>query len=57
VIVANGNRAERRVITTGLADTDSVEIISGVAAGELVITRGQAGLADGATISVDAPGR
>lgn len=57
VIVATGNRAERRVITTGLADTDSVEIISGVAAGELIITRGQAGLADGATISVDAPGR
>ena len=54
VLVAAGNRAERRVVTTGLADADSVEIVSGVEAGELVITRGQAGLADGATISVDA---
>lgn len=53
VLVATGNRAERRVVTTGLADADSVEIVSGVEAGELVITRGQAGLADGATISVD----
>ena len=54
VLVAAGNRAERRVVTTGLADADSVEILSGVEAGELVITRGQGGLADGATISVDA---
>jgi len=41
------------VVTTGLSDADSVEIVSGVEAGELVITRGQAGLADGAAISVD----
>ena len=53
VLVAAGNRAERRVVTTGLADADSVELVSGVEPGELVITRGQAGLADGATISVD----
>jgi RND family efflux transporter MFP subunit len=52
VLVAVGQRAERRVVTTGLADADSVEIVSGVEAGELVITRGQAGLADGAAISV-----
>jgi RND family efflux transporter MFP subunit len=52
VLVADGNRARRRVVTTGLADADSVEIVSGVDAGELVITRGQAGLADGAAISV-----
>jgi RND family efflux transporter MFP subunit len=53
VLVAAGNRAERRVVTTGLADADSVEILSGVEPGELVITRGQAGLADGMTITVD----
>ena len=55
VLVAAGNRAERRVVTTGLADANSVEIVSGVAAGELVIIRGQAGLADGSPISVDQP--
>jgi len=53
VLVAAGDKAERRMVTTGLADADSVEIVSGVEAGELVITRGQAGLADGAAISVD----
>jgi RND family efflux transporter MFP subunit len=53
VLVADGDRAQRRLVTTGLADADSVEIVSGVEAGELVITRGQAGLADGAAISVD----
>jgi RND family efflux transporter MFP subunit len=52
VLVAAGERAERRIVTTGLSDADSVEIVSGVEAGELVITRGQAGLADGAAISV-----
>jgi hypothetical protein len=55
VLVAAGERAERRIVTTGLSDADSVEIVSGVEAGELVITRGQAGLADGAAISVDLP--
>jgi RND family efflux transporter MFP subunit len=53
VLVASGEKAERRLVTTGLSDADSVEIVSGVEAGELVITRGQAGLADGAAISVD----
>lgn len=53
VLVAVGSTAERRVVTTGLADGDRVEITPGVNVGELVITRGNAGLADGAAISVD----
>ena len=52
VMIANGSKAERRVVTTGIEDEQRVEITSGVRAGELVITRGQIGLADGATISV-----
>jgi len=52
VLIANGSRAERRPVTTGLKDAQSVEITSGVRAGELVITRGHVGLADGAAISV-----
>jgi len=52
VLIANGSRAERRPVTTGLEDAQSVEITSGVRAGELVITRGHVGLADGAAISV-----
>jgi multidrug efflux pump subunit AcrA (membrane-fusion protein) len=53
VFVATNNTAERRIVTTGLRDADLVEITSGINAGELVITRGQVGLADGAAISVD----
>jgi len=53
VFVAANATAERRIVTTGLRDADVVEITSGLKAGELVITRGQVGLTDGAAISVD----
>jgi RND family efflux transporter MFP subunit len=53
VFVAAGNRAERREVTTGVIDDRQAEITSGVRAGELVITRGQSSLEDGAAISVD----
>jgi RND family efflux transporter MFP subunit len=52
VLIANGSRAERRAVTTGLEDAQHVEITSGVRAGELVITRGHVGLGDGAAINV-----
>jgi multidrug efflux pump subunit AcrA (membrane-fusion protein) len=51
--VAVGDKVERRRVTTGLTSVDSVEIASGVSAGDLVITRGQTGLHDGERISVD----
>ena len=53
VFLANGSRAERRVVTTGITDGPRVEITSGVKRGEVVITRGHIGLTDGAPISVD----
>lgn len=52
VMVAAGDRAERRVVAIGIQNDDRVEVSSGVRAGELVITRGHVGLADGAAISV-----
>jgi cobalt-zinc-cadmium efflux system membrane fusion protein len=52
VMVAAGSTAERRVVTTGIEDEQRVEITSGIQPGELVITRGQIGLDDGAAISV-----
>jgi RND family efflux transporter MFP subunit len=52
VLVAVGDQAERRAIEVGLADAADVEVESGVAPGDLVITSGQAGLPDGAEISV-----
>ena len=53
VFIANGSRAQRRVVTTGITDGAQLEITNGVKRGEVVITRGHIGLADGAPISVD----
>ena len=53
VFVAVGDRAQRRTVTTGLVDDERIEITSGLKAGELLITRGHAGLTDGVAISVD----
>ncbi|HXH23846.1 MAG TPA: efflux RND transporter periplasmic adaptor subunit [Vicinamibacterales bacterium] len=56
VMVADGNRASRRTVTTGAADdTGRVEIVEGVRPGELVITRGHVGLDDGALVTVARP--
>ncbi len=53
VFVAIGTMAQRRSVMTGVENDDRVEIIAGVKAGELVVVRGQAGLVDGASISVE----
>ena len=53
LFIAAGNAAERRAVTVGVETDERVEITSGIKAGELVITRGQSGLPDGAAISVD----
>jgi RND family efflux transporter MFP subunit len=52
VMVAAGSRAERRPVSTGIEDEQRIEIVSGVRAGELIITRGHIGLPDGTAISV-----
>jgi RND family efflux transporter MFP subunit len=53
VLVAAGDKAERRVVVLGLEDGRHTEVQSGLEAGEMVITRGQAGLPDGAAIKVE----
>jgi RND family efflux transporter MFP subunit len=55
VFVANGEKAERRAVTLGFEDKESVEIRSGLKAGEAVVVEGQAGLPDGAAILVSTP--
>jgi RND family efflux transporter MFP subunit len=57
VFVAAGNKVERRAVTIGIADEAHVEVTSGLAAGEEVITHGQAGLPDGAAIAREAPAK
>jgi RND family efflux transporter MFP subunit len=53
LVVASGDRAERRTVTVGLTGDDYVEITSGLSAGELVVTSGQSGLSTGDKISVE----
>lgn len=46
-----GNRVQRVVVTTGSHHEGLVEVARGLAAGDVIVTRGQAGLVDGALIS------
>jgi hypothetical protein len=52
VYVAVGSQAQRRAVTIGISEDERVEITTGLEAGELVITRGQTNLPDGAAITV-----
>lgn len=52
VFVAAGAKAQRRHVQIGLTDGAHAEIVSGIKAGEMVIVDGQAGLPDGAAITV-----
>jgi membrane fusion protein (multidrug efflux system) len=45
------HRVERRVIETGAHHDGMVEVVTGLAAGDLVVVRGQAGLADGELVA------
>jgi membrane fusion protein (multidrug efflux system) len=55
VFVASGNKAQRRVVTLGIAGKEHTEVKSGLKAGEPVIIHGQAGLPDGAAITSEKP--
>ncbi|PRP92660.1 Multidrug resistance protein MdtA precursor [Enhygromyxa salina] len=58
VFVAEGDRAKKTLIETGLADDDFVEVTGGLEPGARIIVAGQAGLKDGALIlEVDAKGQ
>ena len=52
VYVVEEGTAQRRDVRTGYSRGENVEILEGVEGGELVITIGQAGIADGATVDV-----
>ena len=50
-VTADGT-VEQRVVVTGLSNRNQVEILSGVKAGETVVTNGQANLLDGVKVDV-----
>jgi RND family efflux transporter MFP subunit len=51
VFVKNGEVAERREVRLGLRSENSVEVLEGVSAGDLLIVVGQDGLADGTPVT------
>jgi RND family efflux transporter MFP subunit len=55
VVVAAGSVAQRRPVVIGLVDGENIEILSGLKAGELIITQGHSTLRDGTPVSVSAP--
>lgn len=52
VFVVEGEKAVKRVITTGKKINDFVEVLSGLKEGELVIVKGMDGLRDGTKVRV-----
>lgn len=50
VYVVNGDTVEQREVTVGLSNRDQMEILSGLEAGETVVTAGQPNLTDGAKV-------
>ncbi len=52
MVAGPDNKAHRRVVTLGIIGTGEVEIVSGLNAGDRVITRGQNGLPDAAPVAV-----
>ena len=50
VFVVRGERAERRAVKTGANDGDLIEVVSGLTAGDRVVTDGAATLTDGARV-------
>ena len=50
VFVVRGDRVERRAIKAGANDGDLTEVVSGLAAGDRVVTEGVATLTDGARV-------
>jgi len=52
MIVKDDKKAHRQVVKLGLTDGEQVEVVSGVAAGDRVIVKGQNGLPDGADVTI-----
>lgn len=52
VMVAAGDKAQKRKVTLGLKTPKQIEVAAGLKAGEQVIVKGQQGLPDGAAIAV-----
>jgi len=57
VFVAEDGRAVARPVQTGITDDKSIEIVSGIEAGDQIVTLGQNGLRDGQAVQTPNAGR
>ncbi len=55
VFAVEGGRARRREVTTGAASPNDVEIVTGIVAGDTLVTRGGFDLKEGDRVAVAAP--
>ena len=55
VVTDGGRRVERRSVSLGPADGDSIQVLTGLAAGERVVVDGPDGLEDGDRIEIEEP--
>jgi len=53
VLVAEGNKAVKKTVTTGLRNTELIEVVSGLNEGDLVIVEGNFGLSDGSPVEIE----
>ena len=56
-VVKSGSTVERRKLQLGIRSVDGVEVLSGISAGEQVVTRGRDRLSTGASVKVVAPAK
>jgi len=55
VVGANGV-ANQKTVTTGISDGQDTQILSGVSAGDLVVTKGAYGMDDGTKVKIGVAG-
>jgi len=53
VFIVKDNKALQKKVTTGISDDTRVEVVSGISAGEMVVTKGQLKLQDQTPVMVD----
>jgi len=56
-VIKSGSTVERRKLQLGIRSIDGVEVLSGISAGEQVVTRGRDRLSTGASVKVVAPAK
>ena len=56
VLIAGDGTTKKQAVKVGIRTADSVQIISGVSAGDMVVTQGGYGLDNGTKVTIGRPG-